>query len=246
MPTVISTVLFILYYIVSLIGEKIVRESIVPSYQGMWLSSSILLVVGVFLTYKATNDSSMLNVDTYLNFIRKFIGIDKHHILDKKIYLSGKFQIIDLARNDLRSILQSLSHQSSSCRKSISKNISLKNIYNQLVHPQPDDRLNDLIVSYNHFFEKIVMSKWFSIKYIRDRLQEFPILEPPGKFKLPVNRGLRLIVIIVFPVFLTYGILYYISLRRTLLKLDFIEEKSKHLSESLENPSLLIDIDNGL
>ena len=34
MPTVISTVLFILYYVISLIGEKVVRESIVSSYSG--------------------------------------------------------------------------------------------------------------------------------------------------------------------------------------------------------------------
>lgn len=246
MPTVISTVLFILYYIVSLIGEKIVRESIVPSYQGMWLSSSILLVVGIFLTYKATNDSSMLNVDTYLNFIRKFIGIDKHHMLDKKIYLSGKFQIIDLSRDDLRSLLQSLSAQSSLCRESLRENRSPGNIFKQLLHPKADDCLNDLIVSYNHFFEKIVMSKWFSIKYIRERLQEFPVFELPGRIKLPVKKGLRLMTMIIFPVFLTYCILYFISLRKTLSKLDFLEEKSKHLSESLETPSLLIDIDSGL
>ena len=61
----------------------------------------------------------MLNVDTYVSFIRTFIGIDKHHMLDKKIYLSGKFQIIDLSRDELRSMLSSLIRQASECRKSI-------------------------------------------------------------------------------------------------------------------------------
>jgi len=57
MPTVISTVLFICILCHLTYGEKVVRESIVTSFQGMWLSSFILVVVGIFLTYKPTNDS---------------------------------------------------------------------------------------------------------------------------------------------------------------------------------------------
>ena len=42
LPTVISTLLFILYYIISLIGQKFVEESLMTSFQGMWLSSFVL------------------------------------------------------------------------------------------------------------------------------------------------------------------------------------------------------------
>ncbi len=241
MPTVISTVLFILYYVISLIGEKVVRESIVSSVQGMWLSSFILVTVGVFLTYKATNDSSMLNVDTYVNLIRTFIGIDKHHMLDKKIYLSGKFQIIDLSRDELRSMLSSLSAQASECRKFIRERTSPGKIIHQLLHPEFDDGLAALIGSYSVFFDQIVMSKWFNIKYIRDRLQEFPVLGLPDRYKLPENKSLRILMLAIFPVFLAYIFLHYVSLRRIARKLQFIEEKTKFLSDSLENPSLLIE-----
>ena len=244
MPTVISTLLFILYYIFSLIGEKVVRESIVTSFQGMWMSSSLLIVAGIFLTYKATNDSSILNVDTYVSFFRKYIGIDKRNILDKKIYLSGKFQIIDLSRDDLRSMLLSLSSEASECNKSIRRRIRPRKIVQHLLHPGQDDRLLELITSYNVFFDQIVMSKWFNIRYIRDRLQEFPVLGPPDKYKLPVKNRYRTLVLIVFPVFLGYVALHYVSLHKTISQLDFIGEKTKFLSESLENPSLLIDFDN--
>lgn len=244
MPTVISTVLFILYYVISLIGEKIVRESLVPSYQGIWMSSLILVVVGVFLTYKATNDSSILNVDTYLSYVRSFIGIDKQNILDRKIYLSGKFQSVDLSRDAFRSMLQTLSYQATECKKSIREKTRLRMIVQQILHPKYDNNLTGLVISYNKFFEQIVMSKWFSIKYIRDRLQEFPVLDHPDKYALPEQYGLRVLVLTLFPVFLTYAILYYISLRRTIAKLNFIREKTKFLSEAIENPSLLIDFDN--
>jgi len=37
----------------------------------MWASSYILLPIGIFLTYKASNDSMIMNVDTYIQFFRK-------------------------------------------------------------------------------------------------------------------------------------------------------------------------------
>jgi len=37
----------------------------------MWAASYILLPIGVFLTYKATTDSVIMNIDTYLLFLKK-------------------------------------------------------------------------------------------------------------------------------------------------------------------------------
>jgi lipopolysaccharide export system permease protein len=71
MPVVVSVVFFLLYYVISLTGEKLVREDLMPVYEGMWISSFILLPLGVYLTYKATTDSAILNIDTYINFFKK-------------------------------------------------------------------------------------------------------------------------------------------------------------------------------
>jgi len=70
-PVVISVLFFILYYIISIAGEKFAREGVMPAYVGMWLSSYILMPLGIFLTYKATTDSVILNADTYLLFFKK-------------------------------------------------------------------------------------------------------------------------------------------------------------------------------
>lgn len=72
-PVVISILFFILYYIISISGEKFAREAVMPPYMGMWLSSFILMPLGIFLTYKATTDSVILNSDTYILFFKKFI-----------------------------------------------------------------------------------------------------------------------------------------------------------------------------
>jgi len=70
-PAVISIFFFVIWYVISLSGEKLVEEGLVHSVAGMWASSFILLPVGIFLTYKASNDSVILNVDTYVSFFRK-------------------------------------------------------------------------------------------------------------------------------------------------------------------------------
>ena len=71
MPVVVSVILFILYYIIDTMGVKTVQGDVYPAYIGMWLSSIILLPVGVFLTYKAATDSVILNIDTYIYFYKK-------------------------------------------------------------------------------------------------------------------------------------------------------------------------------
>jgi len=65
MPIVISVIFFVIYYIISISGEKWAREGDWSSLMGMWISAIILAPIAVYLTYKATNDSSLLDVDWY-------------------------------------------------------------------------------------------------------------------------------------------------------------------------------------
>ncbi|MFO7880100.1 MAG: LptF/LptG family permease [Bacteroidales bacterium] len=65
MPVVISVILFIIYFIISMFSEKMVREAILPAEIGMWMSTFILLPVGVLLTIKAANDSMNIRPESY-------------------------------------------------------------------------------------------------------------------------------------------------------------------------------------
>lgn len=65
MPAIISVLMFIVYYIIDHAGYTMAREGVWPVYQGMWLSSAILLPVGIFLTYKAAIDATLFNSDQY-------------------------------------------------------------------------------------------------------------------------------------------------------------------------------------
>jgi len=71
LPVVISVLFFVIYHVISITGEKFVRSGVIPAYQGMWLASFVLLPVGVFFVMKATSDSPLLDMDTYLKLILK-------------------------------------------------------------------------------------------------------------------------------------------------------------------------------
>jgi lipopolysaccharide export system permease protein len=71
MPVVISVLFFIIYYVIDTMGVKFAKEGVWLVYQGMWLSSGVLLPVGIFLTYKSATDSALLNADAYIIFFRK-------------------------------------------------------------------------------------------------------------------------------------------------------------------------------
>lgn len=77
-PVVISVVFFIFYYVVSLFGDKIGREGILPVWQGMWIASAILLPIGAFFTYMSTTDSDLFSSDSYKHKFHKiFIKLNK-------------------------------------------------------------------------------------------------------------------------------------------------------------------------
>lgn len=64
-PIVISVVFFVIYYIISLSGEKMAKEGAWSSLLGMWISSIVLTPIAAYLLVKATNDSQLLDVDWY-------------------------------------------------------------------------------------------------------------------------------------------------------------------------------------
>ena len=70
-PVVVSIIFFLTYHVISISGEKFAREVVIPAWKGMWISSIILLPIGIFLTYKATTDSALFDKDTYLKFFQR-------------------------------------------------------------------------------------------------------------------------------------------------------------------------------
>ena len=89
MPIVVSVVLFIIYYILDNVGFKMTRDGVWIHWVGMWFSSFVLFPLGVFLTYKAMNDSVILNADAYVGFLKKMFFIrENRHFQMKEVIIS--------------------------------------------------------------------------------------------------------------------------------------------------------------
>lgn len=72
LPIVVSVIVFLIYYMISTAGMKMARESVWEPWQGMWLSSFIILPLGIFLTYKATVDAQLFNKEAWIRFFGVF------------------------------------------------------------------------------------------------------------------------------------------------------------------------------
>ncbi|MDE6335336.1 MAG: LptF/LptG family permease, partial [Muribaculaceae bacterium] len=73
-PLVISVLLFLFYYIIDNTGYKMARDGRWVVWCGIWLSTFILAPLGIYVTYKAMNDSSVFDADRYKALFSKLIG----------------------------------------------------------------------------------------------------------------------------------------------------------------------------
>ncbi|MDN3551744.1 LptF/LptG family permease [Mucilaginibacter aquaedulcis] len=73
LPVVISVIFFLIYYIISTIGEKSVKAGNVSTFFGMWIAIIVLTPIGLFLSYKAATDSVIFDMEIYKRFFNKLI-----------------------------------------------------------------------------------------------------------------------------------------------------------------------------
>lgn len=111
-PLVISVLLFIVYFIIDNAGYKMARDGKTDVWVGIWLSSMVLLPLGVFFTYKAVGDSAVFNIDAYKEFFRRITGREPQRSLavkevimndvdaDRALDMLNEFQTMALAEQE--------------------------------------------------------------------------------------------------------------------------------------------------
>lgn len=81
LPIVFAILIFIIYHFINTFGKKLAQENGITPFFGSWMSSLLLTPFAILLTYRATNDIGMINMDVILTPIQK---------LFKKIFQSKK------------------------------------------------------------------------------------------------------------------------------------------------------------
>jgi lipopolysaccharide export system permease protein len=71
MPVLMSIIFFILFYMLTITGEKWAKEGVTNSVFGTWFSNLVLLPFGFFFLRQARKDARLFEPETYIEFFKK-------------------------------------------------------------------------------------------------------------------------------------------------------------------------------
>ncbi len=65
MPIVVGIAFFVIYFIISKVGEQLAQSGVLPAFFGVWLSTIMLLPIAIFMIRQARNDSPVFSKEWY-------------------------------------------------------------------------------------------------------------------------------------------------------------------------------------
>ncbi len=70
-PAIISVLFFVAYWVIDISGTKLAKDGAVGAFHGVFFSSYVLFPTGLFLTWKAINDSAIFSTESLKNGFKK-------------------------------------------------------------------------------------------------------------------------------------------------------------------------------
>ena len=224
MPVVISVILVIFYYIIDNIGFKMARDGIWEAWEGMWLSSAILAPLGIFLTYKAVNDSVILNADTYLNAIKNFIGKRAGRKVEKK-------EVI-IFNPDYAAMLPRLDKLAENCAEYLKSHKRWLNYFTFWKQGGKDHTAEQLATEMEGIIEELGNSDQ---NLVLNKLMDYPVIGGYNQLNANLNGKIGLAFGIFFPIGLPVYLLA--TYQRKLLRHDIqvVQKTSRELEDMIRN-----------
>ena len=71
LPIIFAVLIFISFHFINTFGKRIAQENGMSPFMGAWMSSFILSPLAILLTYRATNDIGLINMDVILAPLQK-------------------------------------------------------------------------------------------------------------------------------------------------------------------------------
>ncbi len=219
MPLVISVLLFIVYYIIDNTGNKMARDARIEVWEGMWMSTAILLPLGIFVTYKAVNDSAVFNKDAYLNFFRKLTGRNQvRHVEMKEVIIE---EVVD---SEALAKLANLDKDAGSFLDSFPARIGYFEYWQKgcdIEQLHSLAKTEELTVDYlSNSRDKLVINK----------LMDLPILRSLWLYRPAPKKWIGCIAIAVFPIGLTCYLIGAKALRSLRKEVETIIKVDKELT----------------
>lgn len=205
-PVVISVLVFIIFFILDNTGFRMSRNGLWAIWFGKGLAPAVLTPLAIFVTYKATNDSTVFNIEAYKEFFMKLLGLrTKRHIFGKEVI------IVDPRYSEDADKLKQISQDITIYNK-VHKLTHLPNFINVFFKYQPDNEIERINEELEKTIEDLSNTK---SKYLIHEINQYPILSTKAHTRPFERKWLNIIAAIIVPV----GIVLYLRMWRFRLRL---------------------------
>ena len=167
-PIIIAVIFFVLYYVISMIGEKSAREGAMTPFEGIWMSTFIIFAVGIFLTWMATRDSAIFNQEWYAIWFRKGLSFifTTHRIPRREIAY-----VATLADLNPQNMIAKLEELSLYCKKYLEGDFRKHTRFREIWYLQEDAELKEIG---KHYDDILTILKQSDVDMIRETVDEYP------------------------------------------------------------------------
>ena len=205
-PVIISVLVFITFFILDNTGFRMARNGMWAIWFGKGLATAVLAPVAVFVTYKATNDSAVFNMDAYKEFFRKLLGLrTKRHIFSKEVIITDPSYQQDAEK--LEQITEDIT-----IYNKVHKLVRLPNFINVFFKYQPDHEIERINEELESVIEDLGNTK---DKIILHELNRYPVLSVKAHTRPFERKWFNIVAAILVPV----GITLYLRMWRFRLRL---------------------------
>lgn len=205
-PVVISVLVFIAYFILDNTGYRMSRSGMWAIWFGKGLATAVMAPLAIFVTWKATNDSAVFNMDAYKEFFTKLLGLRiKRHIFAKEVIIKDpdyKEDAQQLAKiTEEVTIYNKVQHLK-----------RLPNFINVFFKYQPDHEIERINQNLETIIEDLTNTK---NKYILHAINQYPVLSPKAHTRPFERKWLNIAAAVIIPL----GIILYLRMWRFRMRL---------------------------
>ncbi|MCM1320183.1 MAG: LptF/LptG family permease [Muribaculaceae bacterium] len=232
-PLVISVILFIIYYIIDNTGYKMARDGHWPVVEGMWISTVILAPLGIYVTWKAMNDSAVFNPDAWRNLLHRLTGkgvmrkVEYKEVIINDISTSEALHRVTLIETVCSQLTEHYKHPQFFIRYWL-KGMPLNAI------GALSEQLDDTVEYLTDCRDKSVVAKLF----------DYPLINAKWIYHPARRRWLSIVCMALFPLSIPVWLMGAYMQHRLLKKLHIIIKVSESIKSLLDKDEAEADTQN--
>ncbi len=226
---IVSVLVFIIYYILDNTGYRMARGGMWAIWFGKGLSPAVLIPLAAFVTYKATNDSIVFNMDAYKEFFMRLFGLRlKRSIFGKEVIIDDPDYQDDKER--LRRISDELVAYSKEHRL-----VKAPNFIRVFFKYKPDHEIERINEELESIIEDLSNTK---DKVVLHAINQYPVISTKAHTRPFERRWLNIIAAIIVPVGLTLYIRMWGFRVRLYRDLKVVRQTNETLINRIETMKL--------